>query len=321
MSQAQGWKGTLGIQKETTFGVDPVSPSLNKVYFETESLSASRGLTTSNTISGTRNPTKPELGNIDVAGDISVEAQAYIGSMLEGVMGAVTTTGASSPYTHVFKVGTSLPSYVIEKGFTDIAQYFKYNGCKFSKMSVNTTPEGFQKMSFGVMGKKETIGSTSFDSTATDLGKTSFTGFMAAILEGGGSISNVSKLDLNIENALDGGVYVIGGAGTRGAIPEGMVKVSGSIDVLFETVALLTKAIAGTESSLKITYTLGTGAGTAGNELLEILIPELIYSQKSPSINGPKGVMVSLSFEGYYANSSETSALQITLKNSQAVIV
>jgi hypothetical protein len=321
MAQAQGWKGTLGIQKETTFGADPAAPSLNKVYFETANLNASRGLTTSNTISGTRNPTKPELGNIDVTGDISVEAQAYIGSLLEGVMGAVATTGAATPYTHVFTVGAALPSYVIEQGFTDIAQFFKYNGCKFSKMSINTTPEGFQKMSFGVIGKKETIGVASFDATATDLGKTSFTGFMAAVLEGGGAISNVSKLDINIENNLDGSVYVIGGAGTRGAIPEGMVKVSGSIDVLFENVSLLTKAISGTESSLKITYTLGTGAGTVGNELLEILVPELIYSQKSPGITGPGGIMVSLSFEGYYSNSVETSALQITIKNSQAAIV
>lgn len=320
MAQAQGWKGTLGIQKETTFGTDPGVPSLNKIYFESASLSASRNLSTSNTISGTRNPTAPILGNIDVTGDISVEAQAYIGSLLEGVMGGVTTTGAGSPYTHVFKVGTALPSYTIEQGFTDISQFFKYNGCKFSKMSLATTPDGFQKMSFGVMGQKETISGTSFDATATDLGKTSFTGFMAAVLEGGGAISNVTKVDVSIENNLDGNIYVIGGAGTRGAIPEGMVKVSGSIEVLFENVTLLTKAINGTESSLKITYTLGTGAGTAGNESLEILIPELIYSQKSPSISGPGGIMVSLSFEGFYANSTETSALQITLKNTQATI-
>ena len=318
MAQAQGWKGTLGIQKETTFNTDPVTPTLTKVYFESAGISASRNLTSSNTISGTRNPTKPELGNIDVTGDISVEAQAYIGSLLEGVLGSVTDSGAG-PYTHVFKVGTLLPSYVIEQGFSDINQYFKYNGCKFSKMGLNVTPEGFQKMSFGVMGAKETISGTSFDATLTDLGKTSFTGFMSAILEGGGAISNVTKLDINIENSLEG-VYVVGGQGVRGSINAGQVKVSGTLEVLFENATLLTKAVNGTESALKITYSHGDGLGTAGNESLEFLIPELQYSQKSPSISGPGGILVSLAFEGFYTNSSEATALQVTLKNSQATV-
>lgn len=318
MAQAQGWKGTLGIQEETVFATDPGTPTLKKIYFESASISGSRNLVSSNTISGTRNPTKPELGNIDVTGDISVEAQAYIGSLLKGVLGTSTPTGAG-PYVHTMKVGASLPSFTIEKGFSDINQYFKYNGCKFSKMSLNVTPEGFQKLSFGVIGAKETISGTSFDATADDLGKTSFTGFMTAILEGGSAISNVTKVDLTIENNLEG-IYTVGGLGTRTAINAGQVKVSGSIEVLFENATLLTKAVNGTESSLKITYALGTGVGSAGNESLEFLLPELQYSQATPPISGPGGVLVNLNFEGFYSNSTEATTLQVILKNSQATI-
>jgi hypothetical protein len=318
--QAQGWKGILGIQKEAVLAVDPVVPAMKKVYFESASLSATRNLISSNVISGTRNPTAPSLGNIDVQGDISTELQAYIATLLEGVLGAPTTVGAASPYVHTFKAGGALLSYVIELGYVDIAQYFKYNGCKFSKMSLSTTPEGYQKVSFGVVGVKETIGVVTFDPAVTNLGKTSFTGFNASIKEGGVVIADVSKLDLSIENNLDTSSYVIGGAGTRGSLNEGAVKVSGSIDVLFKNTTLLTKAISGVESSLEVVYSIGDGLGTIGNESIAFKIPELIYSQKSPGISGPGGVLVSLSFEGYYANSAEASAFQVVLKSSQAIV-
>lgn len=320
MPQAQGRSAIIGYQAESTFGADPGTPTLVKLYFESESLKASRNLITSNVITGTRNPSQPIQGNVEVSGSISTELQPYIGTLLKALMGSNTTSGAS-PYTHVMKVGNALGSFVIEKGFTDLTtpEYFKYNGCKINKFSLEASPEGFQKISFDFMGTKETASTTSFDATLTDLGKSSFGGFQAAILEGGGAIANVSKVSLSIENNIEG-QYVIGGAGLKQSLNAGTVKVSGSIDALFEDMTLLTKAINTTESSLKITYTSGTGAGTAGNESIEFLIPELFYKQDTPTVSGDKGVMVTLSFEAFYTNSTETSAVQITLKNTQATI-
>lgn len=325
MAQAQGWKGTLGIQEETTYGADPAAPDLAKIWFETESISASRNLVSSNTISGTRNPSPPVLGNIDVGGDISCELQAYVARPIKGVMGSVTTVGASSPYTHTFKVGSSLPSFVIERAVPDLSQFFKYNGVKFGGLSINLTPEGFQKLSFKVTGQKETPGAVSFDATMTDLGNSSFDGFSGTLSEGtfGGALTamaTITKMDISIENNLDTGVYCIGGAGTRAALPEGTVKVSGTVEVLFDSMALLEKAIAGTTSVLKAAYTRGTGLGTAGNESIEFLIPELKFSQKTPTISGSKGMMLSLSFEGFYSAGTELTALQVVLKSSQAIV-
>lgn len=237
-----------------------------------------------------------------------------------GTIKKVTTPATT--YQHLLKFGGVLPSFTVEKGFPDIAQYFVYSGAKISKLGLNVTPEGFQKISFDFSGKSESVSGTSYDNTLTDLGKSSFSGFnIASIIEDVGGANNtlatVTKLDINIENNLDTGIYTVGGAGSRGALPEGLCKCTGTMECLFQDVTLYNKAINSTESSLKVLYQVGTGAGTTGNESIEILIPELIFKQEAPVVSGDKGVMVSLPFEAYYSNSAQASVAQITLKSAQ----
>ena len=48
----------------------------------------------------------------------------------------ITDTCRTQLRTHVFKPSTSIPSLVIEPGFTNIAQYFKFNGMKLGQMAI-----------------------------------------------------------------------------------------------------------------------------------------------------------------------------------------
>jgi len=320
MAQAIGAKAQIVYQEETTFKIDPTTPDAKLLYFVSEDFKSSRNLIDSAVIRGTRDAARPALGNIAIDGSIKTELQAYIGTLFKGLLGSVNTTG-TGPYTHTLKVGNTIPSFLIEKGFTDLGQYFKYNGCKINRFTLAVRHEGFQDISFEFLGAKETVGTTSFDSTPTDLGKVSWTGFdIAAIEEGGSAIGAVTEVDITVENNLDGSVYVIGGQGQRYSLPEGMVKVSGTTKALFESMSLLNKAKNSTETSLRIYYKLGNGGGTAGNESLEILIPELLYSPNAPVITGPAGVFVELPFTAYYDNSSEGTSIQFVLKNTQETI-
>ena len=126
--------------------------------------------------------------------------------------------------------------------------------------------------------------------------------------------------NLAFENGNDGDQYLLGGGGERADIPEGMVKVSGTLKARFSDLTLYNKAVAHTNSSLKLGWVLGTGDGSAGNESIEFYIPELVFSPAAPGITGPKGIVIDLPFEGFYEDSSEASALQITLMNTQATI-
>lgn len=320
MSQAQGSRGQLIVQQEVTYKVDP-APAARRFHFVDEGLRLSRELSTTNIIRGNRNPAMPVRGNQDVAGSIKTHVQAFqLSTMLKWALGSVVTTG-ENPYIHTIKIGSGLPSFLIEKGFTDITQFFKYNGCKVNRMSVNVSPEGFQDISFDVMGAKESTSGVTFHAAPTDAGYVPFDGFSIAVIEeGGAAIANVVSADFSLENNLDGNTYVIGGAGERAFLPEGIVKVSGNIKALFQNLTLYSKAVANTESSLKIIYRRGTGAGTTGNEEIEFFIPELVYAPSAPVITGPQGVLVELPFEAYYNDGAQVSTLQIVIKNTEVTI-
>ena len=320
MPQARGANAQTIIQEESSFGVDP-TPGATKLYFVSNSLRLSRGNISSETIQANRNPSAPARDVDDISGPLAVDLQAYIGLLLKAALGSVTTTG-TDPYAHTIKVGSSLPSLLVERGFTDINQFFKYNGVKVSRLSFGVTPKGFQRLSLDLLGASETVGTSSFDASPTDLGYQPFDGFtISTIEEGGSAIGDVLGIDnLSIDNGLDGDQYLVGGAGQRVDIPEGMVKVSGTLRARFANTTLYTKATARTESSLRIVYSLGDGLGSAGNESIEFKVPELYFAPAAPPVEGPKGVVVSLDFEGFYSNAAEASSLQVILKNTQSAI-
>jgi len=325
MAQALGSKGRLIYQEEPSFKTDPTTFDGILLPFVDEDLRSSRNLIDSELIRAKRDATKPVLGNKDVTGSIRTYLQPYIGSLIKGVLGSVTTTG-TGPYVHTITSADTLPSYTIEKGFTNINQYLRYSGCKINSMTLNVTSEGFQEVTFNVIGAKENTATSSSvfsgGGSYTDYGKSCYTGFeITTIQEGGFDIAIVTEIrDLTIENNLDTNVFVIGGQSERNSLPEGKIRVTGTLTALFEDITLYNKAVNSTETSLKIVYQFGTGDGTSGNEYVEFYIPEMIYQPQAPVISGPAGVLVDLPFQAYYDNSVEQSIIQITIKSTQATL-
>lgn len=238
-----------------------------------------------------------------------------------GTLKAVTT--AATAYQHKFKSGGMLPSFIAEIGFPDVPEFFLYNGVKVASMSVTMKPDGFQSISFNLTGSNETSSATSFDSTAIDLGKQSFSGAqMGSIIEDVGgantTLGTVSGVDLSLENNLDDAAgYVCGSGGKRASLPARKLKLSGNLTVQFDSMTLYNKAVAGTKTALKIPFAIGTGLGLAGNESLEILFCELKFGRNTPAVDGDGGVMVKLPITGFYANNANGAALMLTLKNTQ----
>lgn len=317
MPWAQGVKAQVIFDQETTYKTDPGTIDAKVIPFTKDGLKASKNLIDIETIRGNRNKSTPVGGNIDVAGGIDFElSDTAFSTLLKHLLGSNTTTGASDPYTHTIKVGNLPVGLVIEKGFTDIAQYFKYNGCRINKGVFKFPKEGTITGSFDIIGAKETVGASSMDSTPTSYSHIPFTAFQATIQEGGGTIATVTEAEITIDNSLDKDGYTIGSSGERTQLPEGFAVVSGSITALFDSITLYNKAVNSTESSLKITLDRGVTPARS----IEFYIPELIYERQTPAIEGPKGVLVTLPFKAYYDNSTEASSLQIIIKNGLATI-
>lgn len=312
MTQAQGYRGQLAMDFETTYNTTPASPNGIGMPIQSSKLGSKQNLSEDKTIRGRRDPAQPSLGNVDVSGNIAVPVdEIAIGYWLKAIFGAPTTTGSADPYTHVFKPGLTQPSLVLEQGFTDIGQYFLFNGCKVSKFSLSLGGDADLSASIDVMGGKQTISSTSFDSTLVAIALKKFSNFQASVTEGGSNLATITKADLTIDMGLDGDTYVLGGNGYRGSVNEGLISVSGTITALFDSVTLLNKAIAGTTSSIVLKLTSGTHS-------LEFKMPEIMYERNTPSIDGPKGVLIDLPFKAFYRASTENAVVVATLVTSQA---
>lgn len=320
MAQQRGSTTKILYATATSFKENQASLS-GQAYilpFVSESLRYSRNLLTSKTIRASRNAQKPVRGNVDAAGDLNFELAPQYGRLLHHIFGSYTAqTGGAGTYTHTFKVGDLPAGMTIEKQFTDLAsaQYFKYTGCKVNNFKLTAKSEGFIDCSVNIMGAKEIVSGSSMDPAPVDLGHTPFDGFGCTIKEGGAALAVATQIDFTLENGLDGNTYVIDGTGERYSLPEGAVKVSGTVTALFDSMYLYNKALNNTETSLEITLANGTGDGTAGNEKLVFTLSETIFKPQAPVVSGPTGVLVELPFEAYYNDDANASTLMAVLNS------
>lgn len=249
---------------------------------------------------------------------------------------AVTVTAGSLPggdqsdtltvysaYQHSIAIAESLPTGLhVEKNHgANIAgsgRYERFAGVRVNGATFTFPQEGYVTAEFDMKGAGSSLAAAALDATPTDNGHTSFSGFsIAAINEGGSPLAVVTQASIALANELDDSVYVIGGAGTRAALPEGFATVTGTLTALFDGPALLEKAINDTASSLDVTLQRGTGDGTDGNEYIQFSVPHLVYERASPPIEGPAGLLVEMNYKAYKDSSMP---LSITLRNQQATL-
>jgi len=314
MSQAQGYRSRLALAYEASFGVTPASPAGFIMPITSAKIAAKQTLIEDKTIRGIRDVAPPGLGNIDVQGPVVVPIdEINIGYWLKALFGQPVTTGASAPYTQVFKPGFTQPSLCLEQQFPDLGQYFLYNGCKVSKFTAafEVNNQDLQA-TVDIMGAKETPETVSFLAAPVANPMTKFGAFMATIMDGGQLLADVTKVDLTIDTGLDGSIYTLGGGGFRGSLPEGMLAITGTVTAIFDSMGLLNKAIAGTTSSIELTL-----SNALTGHSLDILLPEVIYERSSPGIDGPKGVSIALPFKAFYSTNSTGVSVVATLVTSQ----
>lgn len=322
MPQARGSQMTVALFEESVYGVDPGAPVGKKIYVKAFTGGATQALLTPETLTGARVRSAPARGNNDVAFALPVELSAEShGTLFKHALGAVTTTGAN-PYEHVIIPGALPVGLVVERDFgsniSDSGRYEKFNGVRIGSLDIEIPQSGYISGVFNFVGAKATPGATPLDATLDDFGHTPFSSFSASLAqEGGVSTTLIKSAKIKIDNDLDADGYTINPAapGTRSQLPEGFSTVSGEIVAVFDSVTLLNKAINSTASSLLFAFSRGNGLGSTGNEYMEFFVGNLIFERKSPEVPGPKGIVVTLAFQGYGA-----TQLRVILKNAQATI-
>lgn len=317
MTQAKGMKSTTILGFQSDFDTMQTSASkLFKIPFNKNQLTSKQTLITPSTITGTRNPVSPGMGQIAISGNLELPLETRsIGYILKGLFGAPTSTADTNDttlYHHVFKVSDSQPAMTIEKGFPDIGEFYQYTGCKVSKLSFSAEV-GNNEATYtaDMVGKGESLATTSLSATATMLSILRLNNFNATVKQGGSVLGNCTKLTLDVDAGLDTDGYVLDGSAEVDDIPEGILAISGTATTKFTDATLYNLAVNGTSTSLELVY-------ASGKHILDILLPEVQLERQAPEITGSKGITADVSYQAFHNTDSENSAIIVTLTNDVA---
>ena len=223
---------------------------------------------------------------------------------------SATITVSSTAYKHTIRRGVLPIGMSVEKGFTDIAQYLVFTGCKINQAQIAVTNEGLITGSLDVVGKQMTRSGSSLG-TPTVPTHTPFVQH-ECVLQENAVAANFTGGNITIANALDTGVRYVGSR-YIGSLPEGLGECSGDITAVFEDGTYVDKLLNGTATSLKWTFTSIAGSFT-------IECPQVKYfGDSAPKLAANNGVIVPLNWRAT-RDAVRNTDIEFVIVNSEATI-
>jgi hypothetical protein len=308
---------TLGVAKETVFGTPVAATFFTPVstltaddklaLLEDKNLRGS-AVEVYNMVPGTT------TGEVDFGGDVFADA---IGFPLVGVLGDVTVTGATAPYSTVAAVlntgSTQPPSYTLTA--TDAINARQYAGCRFSEVGLKF--DGAGKLDY-------TAKATGFIGAVTSAPTPSFTtvpiaaGWQGVVKLGGTTVPSIQSGEITIKRSVTP-IHTVAGAQAAYNNWSGPVTCDGKLTMVMETDTYRAAYAAGTSSSLDVNFTQGTGAA-----LTQLLVhcSSIYWTAAPPKIDTSKTyIELELSFTAVAnvtdkGTSNGYSPVKVTLQNA-----
>lgn len=308
---ARGYRGEMLVGMETEFGKLPADAKGWQIPFNTESLTISRAKNTAATLRGTRNPAEPFDGNTAVDGDLVVPVDtSTFGLWLALLFGAPESTSQNdSLYKHVFKSGEELPSFWIEVMIATQTPIYKRSlGCKINTLAMEAGGDGELTATLGLMAASQTQESAAAVVAPEEMPFNRLANFQALLKVDGKVTGNAMSFSANLDNGLDGDVRLLSGQGFRADLPEGLMGVSGTMDVMVTDGDLYAKALASTPLDLELSF-------SKGQESLAIKLPKVQLQVTGPVIDGPAGLKMIWNWQAYSVQ-PEDAAMIVELVNT-----
>lgn len=328
MPQVSGAKTRVIGITETEYNTVPGTPDGELLYFQSFNVvpSAERGQDP--TISGYRGQPRGVLGRQNVAGPVVVTvAPQSIGWWLKHLIGAPTVAGVG-PYTHSFAYGDAnpLPAGITfetdySSAISGAGRWLVQSGCRINQATFAfQTGTPFQSATFEILGASfDAANVASLDATPNDGGHSGWgVSNITMELDDGATEVCIETLNVVFGNDLDADLFCVSAGGVRHGLPEGFAIVTGNGTALFDTPALMNKALADEDLKVVVTLSRGDGLGSAGNESLVLTIPLSSLDQTAPPIEGPRGLRLPFNFVAHRG----TGELGVTalLKNARATV-
>lgn len=317
---AFGAKSSVVVDFEQSWGVEKGVPDGKKIGVVSNTLNGSQELIDNPTIRGDFNSVDPFNGRKAAAGDLvivpTLEVLPFLSKWLTGTL---VETGAASDYVLTSKLGTTTPpSAIVETSF-DIggtARYTKGSGVRVGRVSIPFAVDGPLQLTLGLMGKDVTVETAAYDASATDWSDSSVMENLllaaADVKVGGSAVGYLQSGQIDIDSALFGDDYRVGGGGSRGSLVPGRYRISGNARIVVDNTTVLTLLSAGTASSLSLKW-----AVSAVRYFL-ITLPRVFWQKTTPPLANDGPVVIDAQFRAVYNTGDSTSLIMATGTDQQA---
>lgn len=250
----------------------------------------------------------------DFGGDVFPD---IIGWILTGVLGDLTTTGASAPFTHAISVLNSgdgqPPSYTLTDNY--VVNTRQYPGAKFTDLDIKFSGDGLVTYSAKAMAYGSV---TTSAPTASYTAVPAVAAYTGAVTIGGSAALAVMDGDISIKRPV-AVVDTVDGSQNPYLLWSGPVSVSGKLTLVMEDETHLTNYLTGVNPALDIVWTQGAGAALTS---VQLHMTSVVY-QSAEIGRGKDFVEISVSFNAK-ANATDVGAsggyspIKATLKNAVA---
>lgn len=303
------------IYSAETLFKDGVATTAKLLRNTGDSLNLTKTSSQSAELTGDRTIRSLRLGNETVAGDISFEL-AY-GDFDDMLAAAMCNGWSPDTDPRVLKQGVKVPTFGIEKGFTDLPQYIEYVGCAINTLAINISTDAIITGTLGVIGagvnnadvdNVPAYAAYTANSAATTITQPDYTEPFAAfdgeiLLDDDDACGIITGIDFTIDNGITAN-YALCTPEATSLTPD-RFNVTGTLTMMFNDATELNKFVSETSSALKITLT-----DNAGNKL-DFNFPKIKYTGGDVSVSGGGIIPISLPFQALYDETAE-STLVIT---------
>lgn len=258
---------------------------------------------------------------VEFGGDVFPDS---IGYMLSGVLGDVTTTGASAPFTHTFALLNSQATNGQPVTFT-LSDYYglgasstrQYAGCQFQSLDVKFTADSlmtYTAKAFGYASATATNPTLSVPFPAV----TPIPSWIGTVTLNSTSTATMAEGNVNIARTVEP-IFTVDGNQRPYQLFAGDLSVSGAMTLVFESDTELGYYLNNTRPPLVINFQQGAGASLVQ---VQFTMTKCAFTQAKIE-RGKEYVELSVNYKGL-ANTTDVgtsagySPVKVQIKNAKA---
>ena len=245
-----------------------------------------------------------------------------IGRILKGLLGAVSTSGTSAPFTHDFTVADSLPWLTLFTRFG--AEYYEIDDAKLSQVEFSWDQTGALRAAVTAMGKTITFLDTSAFTTGTEERPTDgyFRG-VGGTFDVDGAGARVTSGTITISNEVES--IIASNSITPDSVFESRAAIELSLTTVPDNLDDWRKFLTGSASGTSIAADPYTGAldleflasDDANHSLRFHTSSDVAFLADMPGADA-EGGPAELTIEGFVLGATNSDAITVTLVNAES---